>query len=243
MAIYGSSSEETRKRLARRRLDFRICCDGVEPGCFQANPVDDLAIGDDEDDATKSNDADRLLAHVERLGWKVWREEKNRDLMVTTRPGEHFPLRSASVVHALLRAREKAKMKPVVAPKDTAPRVIAHLAARCAAPDAPCWPGALRTARAASGAILIDRGTRDFSAYSVTAAGVSIVDAAAVERENVRFLRFEGAQPFETADLSATFPEAVAELGEVDPPGSPRRSVGARRSVPGVVGSLTSAIR
>ena len=215
MALYGSSSKATRERLARRRLDFRICCDGVEPGCFHGDPVDDLAIGDDDNDPTKSNDADRLLAHVEALGWKVWREEKNRNLMVTTNPGEHFPLRSTSVVHALVRAREKAGMKPVVAPKDTAPRVIAHLAARCAAPDTPCWPGALRTARAASGAILIDRGTRDYSAYSVTPAGVSEVDAATVERENVRFLRLEGAQPFETADLNATFPEAVAELAKL----------------------------
>jgi hypothetical protein len=215
MAIYGSSSAATRKRLARRRLDFRICCDGIEPGCFHGDPVDDLAIGDDDNNPTKSNDADRLLAHVEALGWKVWREEKNRELMVTTSPGEHFPLRSANVVHALVRAREKAKMKPVVAPKDTAPRVVAHLAARCAAPDTPCWPGALRTARAASGAILIDRGTRDYSAYSVTPAGVDEVDAATVERENVRFLRLEGAHPFETADLSATFPEAVAELAKL----------------------------
>ena len=96
--------------------------------------------------------------------------------------------------------------------------------------------GGVRTARGASGAILIDRGTKDYSAYSVTAAGVGIVDAATVERENVRFLRLEGAQPFETADLSATFPEAVAELGEVDPLRLPRRRVGARRAVPGVVG-------
>ena len=150
MAIYGSSSEATRKRLAHRRLEFRICCDVVEPGCLHGDPVDDLADGERQR-PTKSNDADRLLAHVEALGWKVWREEKNRDLMVTTRPGEHFPLRSASAVHALMRAREKAEMKPVVAPKDTAPRVIAHLAARCAGPDAPCWPGAFgqRGARAA----------------------------------------------------------------------------------------------
>jgi hypothetical protein len=216
MAIYGSSSAATRKRLARRRLEFRICCDGVEPGCFHGDPVDDLVIGDDENGgATKSNDADRLLAHVEALGWTVWREKNNRDLMVTTKPGEHFPLRSTSTVHALLRAREKAGMKPVVAPKDTAPRVIAHLAARCAGQDAPCWPGALRTARANSGAILIDRGTKDFSAYCVTAAGVDRVDAATVDRENVRFLRLEGAQPFEAADLNATFPEAVAELAKL----------------------------
>ena len=128
MALYGSSSAATRKRVAQRRLEFRICCDGVEPGCFHGDPVDDLAIGDDENGgATKSNDADRLLAHVEALGWKVWREKNNRDLMVTTKPGEHFPLRSTSTVHALLRVREKAGMKPVVAPKDTAPRVIAHL--------------------------------------------------------------------------------------------------------------------
>ena len=93
--------------------------------------------------------------------------------------------------------------------------MIAHLAARCAGPDAPCWPGALRTARGASGAILIDRGTKDFSAYCVTAAGVGDVDAATVERENVRFLRLEGARPLETADPSATFPEAVAELAKL----------------------------
>jgi hypothetical protein len=212
-ALYGSSSKEARERLAHRRVEFRICADMVEPGCWEENRVDDLA--DENGGATRSNDADRLLAHVEALGWKVWREKNNRDLMVTTKPGEHFPLRSTSTVHALLRAREKAKMKPVVAPKDTAPRVVAHLAARCAAPDTPCWPGALRTAQAMSGAILIDRGTKDFSAYCVTAAGVSEVDAATVERENVRFLRLEGAQPFETADLSATFPEAVAELAKL----------------------------
>jgi hypothetical protein len=212
VALYGSSSKATRERVAHRRLEMRICCDGVEPGCWRENPVDDFA---DEDGPTKSNDADRLLAHVEALGWKVWREEKNRDLMVTTKPGQHFPLRSTSTVHALLRAREKAGMKPVVAPKDTAPRVIAHLAARCAGPDAPCWPGALRTARGASGAILIDKGTKDFSTYCVTAAGVGDVDAATVERENVRFLRLEGARPLETADTSATFPEAVAELAKL----------------------------
>jgi energy-coupling factor transporter ATP-binding protein EcfA2 len=164
---------------------------------------------------TRSNDADRLLALVETLGWKVWREEKNREPMVTTEPGAHFPLRSKSAIHALLRAREKARLKPNVAPKDMAPRVIAHLEARCAAPDAPCWPGALRTARGASGAILIDRGTKDFSAYRVTEAGVEVVNAATVERENVRFLRSGGARPFEEADLNATFPEAAAELAKL----------------------------
>ena len=213
MALYGSNSKETRERLAHRRVEFRICADMVEPGCWDPNPVDDLA--DENGGPTKSNDADRLLAHVESLGWKVWREEKNRELMLTTRPGEHFPLRSASAVHALLRAREKADMKPVVAPRETAPRVIAHLAARCAGPDASVRPGALRTARGTSGAILIDRGTKNFSAYSVTAAGVGIVDAATVEREGVRFLRVEGARPFEKADLGATFPEAVDELGKL----------------------------
>ena len=72
MALYGSSSKETRERLARRRVEFR-CADMVEPGCWEPNPVDDLA--DENGGPAKSNDAGRLLAHVESLGWKVWREE------------------------------------------------------------------------------------------------------------------------------------------------------------------------
>ena len=241
MAIYGSNSKETRERLARRRLEFRICCRRGRAGMLAWNPVDDLA--DENGGATKSNDADRLLAHVEALGWKVWREKNNRDLMVTTKPGEHFPLRSASTVHALLRAREKAGMKPVVAPKDTAPRVIAHLAARCAGPDAPCWPGALRTARAKSGAILIDRGTKDFSAYCVTAAGVDRVDAATVEREDVRFLRLEGARPFENGGSERDIPRGRRRAGEADPLRPPRGRVGARQGSSWRRGFPTSAIR
>ena len=75
-------------------------------GCFHRDPVDDLATT--RRTIRRSRTTPTALARVEGLGWKVWREEKNRELMVTTRPGEHFPLRSASAVHALIRAREKA---------------------------------------------------------------------------------------------------------------------------------------
>ena len=71
MAIYGSSSEKMRKRLAHRRLDFRICCDGVEPGCFQENQVDDLAIGDDEDGGSTGSNA------VQSECWR-WRKANGR---------------------------------------------------------------------------------------------------------------------------------------------------------------------
>ena len=212
VALYGSSSKATRERLARRRLEFRICCDGVEPGCFHGDPVDDLAIGDDENDGpTTSNAATRMLSLAQGK-WLLWNDTRTLLGMATIAPGVHVPLDSTRAEHALVQAWTDAKEKPLLPPVNTTARVINHLRAEAAREKTPKAESAVRVARGKSGAVLIDRGTADHSAYCVTAAGVVDVDVATVKREEVRFVRLPHAQPFTEADLSASIFDAVAGL-------------------------------
>ena len=216
LALYGANNKEMRARLARERLKARERADAVEQGCWGVEGADDLGEDESGDSARGSTEADRILAVIENNGWEIWQDVRTREFMVTTRPGEHLPLRSEQVLHAIVQTRQDAGLKPRVAAKDLAGRVRDHLRASCARPGTPQLPSSLRSARGASGAILIDRGTDDGSAYAVMAGhGVAIVDAATVEKEGARFVRLSGARPFETADLTAALKDAVDGLGQI----------------------------
>ncbi len=132
--------------------------------------------------------------------------------MATVAPGVHVPLDSPRAEHALVQAWTDAKEKPLLPPVNTVTRVIKYLQAQAAREKTPKAESAVRVARGKSGAVLIDRGTKDHSAYCVTAAGVGVVDATTVEREGVRFIRLPLADPFAEVDLSASITDAVAGL-------------------------------
>ena len=209
MALYGSSSKETRERLARRRIEFRDMSNIVEPGVWGEEPVDDLA--DDSNSPTGSNAPGRMLALAQGR-WSFWNDTRTLLGMATIAPGVHMPLDSPRAEHALVQAWTDAKEKPLLPPVNTATRVINYLQAEAAREKTPKAESAVRVARGKSGAVLIDRGGEDHSAYSVAAAGVGVVDAATVEREEVRFIRLPHAQPFTEADLSASITDTVAGL-------------------------------
>jgi hypothetical protein len=211
LAAYGENNKKARLRLAVARLAMRQMAFDAFPDQF-VGVVDDLGV--EKDGADGSNVADRLLKLTESAGWQYWMDTRTADAMVTIAPGRHVALRSGGASHALTLLWEASGNKPRVLPNTAAPTVRAHLEAQCARPDTPRFRSAVRVGWGACGTILIDRGTEDFSAYSVSETSIGIVNAEAVTREGVRFVRHRGYAALTEADLSTTLGDAVTLMGQ-----------------------------